>query len=264
MAVVRRGPTKCAHEPGCPHDIGPAAAGFAPGINAGAVPELRTGASGRGSGPVERFIDPIRRDGRGDEPHVLHHRGHRPQETTMANEAPAVWPKGTSESDKNRRSQLLHAAMDRNAHTLDPVGRACEDLGIRRNAASMILRSERLRSEITEEPAEEPAPDANDVDFGEGAPNAYDQEVERRAIEDESYLADEPNVVPVPGLVLTGGQLGLVIGDPGPTAAQRADPDLTAYRIVREFVDRMGPMTPSIDLRDELARRIADRAADAA
>ena len=60
MAIVRtgRGPA-CSHEPGCPHDIGPAAAGFdglsamgrlsalrVPGIDSAAVPV--------GAGPIER------------------------------------------------------------------------------------------------------------------------------------------------------------------------------------------------------------------
>lgn len=177
-------------------------------------------------------------------------------------ETTAAWPTGTTDADKARRSELLHAAMDRNAHALDPVARACEDLGIKRNAASMILRSERLRSETTEEPAGEPVlePDANDVDFGEGAPNAYDHEVERAEIEDEWPASpDEPNVEPVNTATAAAGLVGhLWFRSPSP------DPDLVAYRVVREFIDRMGPMAPSIDLRDELARRIADRAADAA
>ena len=59
MAIVRHGPTQCAHEPGCPHDIGPAAAGVTSAANAlAAAPELRTGMHERqGSGPVERRME---------------------------------------------------------------------------------------------------------------------------------------------------------------------------------------------------------------
>jgi hypothetical protein len=54
MAVVRRGPTACRHEPGCPHDIGPAAARATTFANALAAADLVTGAQPSGSGPVER------------------------------------------------------------------------------------------------------------------------------------------------------------------------------------------------------------------
>lgn len=260
MAIVRNGPTKCAHEPGCPHDIGPSSAGFAPAVNSLAVPELRTGAGPRGSGPVERVPAPMTTDGRGDHPAVLHHRGYRAREGEMT-ETTAAWPTGTTDADKARRSELLHAAMDRNAHTLDPVARACEDLGIKRNAASMILRAERLRDGLS-------------VPLGAVAElTAYaDGSTSARVVHDagspgaEAFHAefgDPGRPVDLEPVGAAEAAAALAPWRSSPTG-RSSDPDLVAYRVVREFIDRMGPMAPSIDLRDELARRIADRAADAA
>ncbi len=65
MAIARRGPSAgCAHEPGCRHDIGPAAAGAVDGLAAAgrlSADHLLAGAgSAVGVGPIERrYLAPL-------------------------------------------------------------------------------------------------------------------------------------------------------------------------------------------------------------
>jgi len=124
----------------------------------------------------------------------------------------------------------------------------------------------------------EPYTDANDVDFGEGAPNAADREMDdddpvdgspaydeseddfpQRFAPEETALPTEPNVVPIGA----SRAAEILLGLSKPHVCPEPDVLLEAYREVRAFAEADPHATVS-ELRDQMARRIADRAADAA
>jgi hypothetical protein len=134
MAIARRGPTSgCAHAPACPHDIGPAAAGGAAGVQANAVAAIREdtwkfrddAGQALGLGVIERRVatseELARLDGT---PVVSEAAGNRP--------GPAIHllrPSAATVAESRRRGAERHQAVmaERRAVAVAPVPSPVEE-----------------------------------------------------------------------------------------------------------------------------------------
>ena len=285
MAIVRHGPTQCAHEPGCPHDIGPAAAGVTSAANAlAAAPELRTGMHERqGSGPVERRMETeAERESRlaayerqalatriaEDRTKAARERAQQAQEGE-AMTRPARQRKATDEeilAALRRHRGNRNAAAGELGMTVTPMTKHCERIAAAGAMPADVAELLASRSQYGRRAAGLPPVVA-------ALPPR--ERLEHEAARDGIVLPDR---LPVDSAAPAGPYPGVAFPvaavetrpatgtEPRPVPLQRLldavpprpEPIVEAYRIVRELA---AGFALTSELVDELARRIADQAA---